>query len=80
MEIFDLPWSQRGQGRVLRIARRPALADRLHVRRIDAFLQRQEAVERDRPGAVVGHRIGEQEDLDLVLGETAAVNLSSSGE
>ena len=55
------------------------LADRLDVRGRDAGLQRERGVERDRPRALVGDRVGEQRGLDLRIVAGPAERMGAGG-
>src|SRR6187402_1170940 len=60
---------------MLRITRQATVTDRLNVRRIEAFFQRQERMESNSPGAAVCDRVCQQQRLDLCLGETSGMDL-----
>ncbi len=72
--LFDQCFCQSRQGGELAVLRQATLTNGLNVLWFEPFLERQNCVERDRPGACVGHRIGKQQDLDLCFRETAAVD------
>jgi hypothetical protein len=74
--FFDHRFCQSRQRSELTILRQTALADGLDIRRIDPLLERQSGMERDGPSARIGHRVGEQNGLDLRFRETAAVRVS----
>jgi hypothetical protein len=59
----------------LGIRRGPAGAHRGDIRGINACLKRESGMERDCPGAGIGHSVGEQNRLNLRLGKAPAVNL-----
>src|ERR1700729_3761915 len=61
------------EGGVARLLRRATLADRLDVGGVQSRLEREIAVEGDRPGAAVSDRIGQEQCLDFCLGERPAV-------
>src|SRR5271166_3199586 len=71
--FFDHRFCQSRQRSELTILRQTALANGLDIRRIDPLLERQSRMERDRPSARVGHRVGEQNGLDLRFREAASV-------
>ena len=64
---------------LLSFGKRP-LTDGLHVRRIDAFLESQSRMERHGPCAAVGHRVGEQNDLNLRFGKAAAMYIPEQAD
>src|SRR5215469_2947019 len=62
------------------IPRRPSVPDGLDISLINALLERKERMERDGPGRTICNRVGEQQDLDLRLGEAAAVDIAEQAD
>jgi hypothetical protein len=73
--LFDHRLRQARQRGEFAVLRQTTIADGLDIRRIDAFLESESRMERYGSGAAVGHRVGEQHDLDLRFREAAAMHL-----
>ena len=73
--LFDQSPRQCRESAELLVRRRAASTHRLDIQGIETRLQSESAVERDRPGAGVGHSVGEQNCLDLRFGKVPTVNL-----
>ena len=73
--LLDHRSGERRQRGGLFVLGQATLANRLHVRRIDPFLERPGRMERNGSCAGIGHRVGEQDDLHLRLAEAAAMHV-----
>ena len=73
--LFDQCTRQCGESAKLLVRRRAASTYRIDIRGIETCLQSESGVERDRPGAGVGHGIGKEHRLNLRFRKAAAVNL-----
>jgi hypothetical protein len=73
--LFDHCLRQAGQRRELAVLRSTTITDGLDIRWIDAFLESESRMERHGPWAVVGHRIGEEDGLDLRFREAATMDV-----
>ena len=78
--LFDHRFRQSGQRGEFAVLWQTTVTNGLHIRRIDPLLERQRRMERDGPCAGIGHRVGEQHDLDLRFREAAAVHIAEQSD
>ena len=74
--LFDHRSCQPRQRGEFAVPGQTTLTNGLYICWIDPFLERQSRMERDCPGARVGDRVGEQNDLDLRFREAAAMHIA----